>query len=144
MEVAVVGADGRLVFTSLVRPTRSPSSFARRVHGLDDVSLREAPGPEIVLAELTPLLEGRLVYAFGAPFDRRTLALAYERHGLTPPRCRWSCVHELYMQTRGFSASLRTACEIEAIPVPRGPHRAPIDAVLAWKLLTSLQSLSDN
>lgn len=144
MEVAVVGADGRLVFASLVRPTRPPSALARRVHGLDDARLREAPEPGTVLSKLTPLLQGRLVYTFGAAFDRRTLDLTYERQNLAPPRCRWSCLHELYVQVRGFSASLRTACEIESIPIPSGPHRAPIDADLAWRLLRKLQPLSDN
>jgi DNA polymerase III epsilon subunit-like protein len=144
VEVAVVGADGRLVFASLVRPTRPPSALARRVHGLDDERLREAPEPGTVLAKLTPLLQGRLVYTFGAAFDRRTLDLTYQRQGLATPRCRWSCLRELYVQIRGFSASLRTACEIEAIPVPSGPHRASIDAGLAWQLLKKLCTLSDN
>jgi len=139
--VAVVGEDGRLVFGSLVRPARPPSIFARRVHGLGDERLREAPEPGIVLAKLTPFLEGRLVYAFGASFDRRTLELAYQRQGLSPPRCRWICLHDLYIRTRGFSASLRTACEIESIPIPSGPHQAAIDADLAWKLLRKLRAL---
>ena len=143
VEVAVVGPDGRLIFESLVRPSRQPSAAARRVHGLDAASLRRAPNPGAALATLTPLLEGQLVYAFGATFDRRTLELTYRRQGLAVPTWRWGCVHALYAQVRGFSASLRTACEIEAIPLPRGYHRAASDAMLAWQLLERLREHSD-
>jgi DNA polymerase-3 subunit epsilon len=144
VEVAVVGADGRLIFESLVRPSGRPSRDARRVHGLDSDMLRVAPDPGIVLPRLALLLQGRLVYGFGATFDRRTLELAYQRQGLRYPGCRWSCVLDRYIQVRGFSASLRTACEIETIRFPSGPHRAAVDAILAWQLLMKLRALTDS
>lgn len=139
VQVAVVDARGRLLFESLIRPTQPCEPAARRIHGLADELLRSAPAPAAVLPTLTPLLDGKTVYAYGATFDRNTLLWAYRRARLSFPASTWLCVHDLYSETRGFSAPLRTVCEIEGIATPDGPHSAPEDARLTWKILQAVK-----
>lgn len=140
VQVAVVDRLGRLVFESLLRPSHPCEPAARRIHGLADEILRSAPAPAAVLATLAPLITGKTVYAYGADFDRNTLLWAYRRARLPFPSSTWWCVRDRYTETRGFPAPLRTACEIEGIPIPSGPHSAPFDARLAWELLQTVRA----
>jgi DNA polymerase-3 subunit epsilon len=138
IEVAVVDPSGRLAFGSRIRPENPPEPEAVRIHGLDRAALASAPSFPEVLPFLLEQLRGNTLLAYNAPFDRLSLQLTARRHGIELPPLIWKCLLERYVRLRGFRASLRTACEMEGLSVPSGPHRATTDAHLAWRLVRAL------
>lgn len=138
IEVAVIEPSGRLAFSSTIRPHDPPEPDAVRVHGLDEQALAAAPDFPGVLPSLLRHLEGRSLLAYNAQFDRLSLQLTARRHRIELPLLTWDCLLRRYAELRGFRTSLRTACEVEGIPIPAGPHRAAVDARLAWTLTQAL------
>lgn len=136
IEVSVVDADGQTVFDSLVRPVGPIPSAARRVHGISEDHVRDAPGWSAVHAELCRILEGRVVVVYNAAFDRRLITQCAQRHGLRPPPVDWQCAMLQYAalkQVPGrYPGTLRwhkleqAAASFGASP---GGHRARADAL---------------
>jgi DNA polymerase III epsilon subunit-like protein len=137
VEVAVVGPGGDLVFESLVRPEIEIEPGAVRLHGLDAAALAAAPSFAQIHPELSSAVDGRVVIAYWAVFDRTILERACESAGLPALACQWECAHERYAVWRGFSASLGTACEVEGIAATCR-HRAATDAWLVWALIARM------
>lgn len=101
VQVALVSAAGEELLNTLVRPTRPIPPDAVRIHGIQDVHVLAAPTGAEVLSTLEPLLQGRLVCAYNAPFDLRLLrqtARAW-RARFVPPRA--ECVMRLYAEFAG-------------------------------------------
>src|SRR5436190_10777279 len=98
-----------------------------------------APGPAEVLARLAELLEGRVLVAHNAPFDRRVLRQAFERCGLDWPDPPTLCTVALarrfapLARRRGL-ASLAAALGIEVDEV----HRALPDALTCARVFCAL------
>ncbi len=135
--MAVVGSGGDLVFESLVRPECEIEPGAVRLHGLDATALTAAPSFSQVYPDLRRALNGRMVVAYWAVFDRAVLKRACESACLPLFAFDWECAYERYAGWRGFSASLGTACEIEGIAAA-GRHRAATDARLVWELIVRM------
>jgi DNA polymerase-3 subunit epsilon len=132
--VAVVGSAGDVLLDVTVRPKRGIPAEARRVHGLGDADVADAPDLALVHPELCRIARDRTVVAFNAEFDRTVLEGESRRLGLPPVAARWECALQRYAEWRGFRASLATICEIEGIPMSER-HRARKDAELTWLLV---------
>jgi DNA polymerase III subunit epsilon len=72
-------------FAALVAVRRPLSAGAERLTGISQAMLDAADPPERVLPSLARRLEGRVLVAHGAAFDRRVLRQAFERDGLSWP-----------------------------------------------------------
>ncbi len=68
-------------YESLVRVERPLSRGIERFTGITQSMLDAAPAPEDVLPALARMLEGRVLVAHSASFDRRVLRQAFERAG---------------------------------------------------------------
>ena len=143
IEVAVIEPSGEIAFCSTIRPHRPPEPDAVRVHGLDGAALAAAPTFTTVFPALLEHLERHNLLAYNAPFDRVSLQLTAQHNGIELPPLAWDCLLQRYAELRGFRTSLRAACELEGISIPPGPHRATVDAHLAWKLLRALATPTD-
>lgn len=137
VEITVLGADGSLLFTSLVRPEGDVEPEAVALHGLDAEALATAPSFVDVEPALRGAIEGKRVIAYNAAFDRRVLLGASQRARQPEIRARWQCALDRYEQRRGLRASLRDACALEGIDV-MDTHRAEADARLLLDLLRRL------
>ena len=69
---------------TLVDPAREIPIAATRVHGIDKTMLAGAPTEPETLARLRPLLDGAVMVAHNAPFDRGFIDDASTRHGHPP------------------------------------------------------------
>ena len=83
--VLVGGGELHETFDSLVRPGRPLSRGIQRFTGITQGMVDGAPPPEEVLPEVARLLEGRVLVAHNASFDRRVLRQAFERVGIDWP-----------------------------------------------------------
>lgn len=93
IEVAIVDLPlGEAILNTLVRPQGSIPLEATRVHGLRDADVADAPTLLEVWPQLTAALDGALVLAYNAPFDRQMLCQSAARYGLALPKASWEDV----------------------------------------------------
>jgi DNA polymerase III subunit epsilon len=84
--VLVGGAELHETWASLVRPRMPLARGIQRFTGITQAMASSAPEPEEVLPRIAELLQGRVLVAHNAQFDRRCLRQAFERVGLKWPR----------------------------------------------------------
>src|SRR5581483_1319036 len=96
-------------------------------------------GPDAVLPQLAQRLEGRVMVAHNAPFDRRVLRQAFERIGLEWPNPPVICTAQLARQLLPLQRhrGLKTLAEALNIEVQES-HRALPDAETCARVLCAL------
>lgn len=141
IEVAVVTLDGTPLFSSLVRPMSAVPRSAARIHGLTTDALTDAPVWDDVWSDLEPLLCGKLLIAYNAPFDRRMVDLMCACYRLPRPAyLHWRCAMR-YMRERGGwkrAPTLTEACR--RYDITPGTHRALSDARATAALLRRMKA----
>ena len=137
--VLVGGGELHDTFDSVVRTERPLSRGIQRFTGITQAMIDAAPEPREVLAELSDLLDGRVLVAHSARFDRRVLRQAFERAGLDWPSPPVLCTVQLarrfapLARKRGL-ASLADSLGIEVCEV----HRALPDALTCARVFCAL------
>jgi DNA polymerase-3 subunit epsilon len=137
--VLVGGGELHETFDSIVRVERPLTRGIQRFTGITQGMVDGAPPPEEVLPEIGDLLEGRVLIAHSARFDRRVLRLAFERAGLVWPKPPVLCTVQLarrfapLVRRRGL-ASLADSLGIEVQEV----HRALPDALTCARVFCAL------
>jgi DNA polymerase III subunit epsilon len=137
--VLVGGGELHDTFDSLVRTERPLSRGIQRFTGITQAMVDTAPSPREVLEELRELLDGRVMVAHSARFDRRVLREAFERVGLDWPKPPVLCTVQLARRYAPLSqkralAPLADSLGIEVEEV----HRALPDALTCARVLTAL------
>jgi DNA polymerase-3 subunit epsilon len=137
--VLVGGGELHDRWSSLVRPSAPLRRGIQRFTGISQAMVDEAPWPEDVLPRLAAQLEGRVMVAHNAPFDRRVLRQAFARVGLDWPRPPVICTAALartmlpLQRERGLG-KLADALGIDV----RQAHRALADAETCARVLCAL------
>src|SRR4051795_5512494 len=121
-------------------PVRTPLSRGiQRFTGITQQMVDEAPPAEVTLPELAEQLDGRVLVAHSAAFDRRVLAQAFSRAGLAwadpPTLCTVALARQLHPLAR--QRKLRPLAESLGIDVEVS-HRALADAETAARVLCAL------
>jgi DNA polymerase III subunit epsilon len=137
--VLVGGGELHETFDSLVQVERPLSRGIQRFTGITQGMVDGAPPAAEVLPDVAELLEGRVLIAHNARFDRRVLRLAFERAELSWPRPPVLCTVQLarrfapLVSRRGL-ASLADALGIDVDEV----HRALPDALTCARVFCAL------
>jgi ATP-dependent DNA helicase DinG len=87
IQVGLVLIDGNTIsgrYATFVKPDRPIPPFITELTGISDDMVAGAPGIEDVLAEMLPLLDGRVLVAHNAGFDLMFLQFAREKCGYMP------------------------------------------------------------
>ena len=137
--VLVGGGELHETFDSLVAVERPLSRGIQRFTGITQGMVDGAPPAAEVLPDVAELLEGRVLIAHNARFDRGVLRLAFERAGLHWPTPPVLCTVQLARRfaplvTRRGLASLADALGIEV----REVHRALPDALTCARVFCAL------
>jgi DNA polymerase-3 subunit epsilon len=137
--VLVGGGELHDTFDSLVRTERPLSRGIQRFTGITQAMVDAAPEPREVLEELADLLDGRVLIAHSARFDRRVLRQAFERCGLDWPSPPVLCTVQLGrrfapLARRRALAPLADSLGIEVTEV----HRALPDALTCARVFCAL------
>src|SRR5579862_4870464 len=93
--VLVGGGELHDRWSSLVRTNMPLGRGIQRFTGITQEQVDHAPGPEAVLPSLALMLQGRVMVAHNAPFDRRVLRQAFDRVGLDWPNPPVLCTAQL-------------------------------------------------
>jgi DNA polymerase-3 subunit epsilon len=137
--VLVGGGELHDRWSSLVRCNRPLGRGIQRFTGITQEMMAEAPGLEEVLPPLRELLQGRILVAHNAPFDRRVLRRGFELIGLEWPNppvlCTAALARKLLpLQNRRGLGVLAGALGIEVGTA----HRALADAETCARVLCAL------
>ncbi len=126
-------------WSSLVRVNAPLGRGIQRFTGITQAMVDGAPGGEVVLPQLAARLEGRVLVAHNAAFDRRVLRQAFDRAGLDWPDPPVLCTvalarRMLPLQRRRALGELAAALGIDVA----GAHRALVDAETCGRVLCAL------
>ncbi|MEO8588063.1 MAG: 3'-5' exonuclease [Flavobacteriales bacterium] len=141
MEVAVLALNGtqeRLRWDSLVNPRTPVPPFIRKLTGIHDRMLRDAPTFVEVVRTLETLTQDRVLVAHNVRFDMTALAHEFARTGLVFERstlCTERLARRLVPGCEHFN--LGSLCRHFGIPFTAA-HRALNDAEATATLLTKL------
>lgn len=146
VEIGAVRAVGDQIveeLSLLVRPDVPMSSDARRMTGLDDAALADAPGFAEVAPAITRLLDGALLVGHRVDFDHAFLVEALRRLGQPPPAPPAFDTLEMARNLLSLrSHSLASVCEMLGVERPVA-HRALPDARATWEVFRRLVGLVD-
>ena len=137
--VLVGGGELHEELESLVRVERPLSRGIERFTGITQAMVDDAPPPAEVLPRLAEMLDGRILVAHNAQFDRRVLQQAFERCDLKWPNPPVLCTVSMARRfaplagQRGL-AKLAGSLGIEV----EGVHRALVDARTCARIFCAL------
>jgi DNA polymerase-3 subunit epsilon len=137
--VLVGGGELHEEWGSLVGVAAPLSRGIQRFTGISQAMIDAAPPPDAVLPELAARMQGRVLVAHSASFDRRVLEQAFERAGLEWPDPPVLCTVQLArrfapLQRRRGLATLAGALGVEIGEV----HRALPDARTCARVFCAL------
>lgn len=117
IEVAVIDAEGRVLFDSLVQPRSPIPEEVTGIHGITNEMVRDAPTWPAVLRKLEPLLKERLILIYNAAFDTRLINQTCALWGIQELQLHAECVMEAFRllqgETHWISLASATGEEIE-------------------------------
>ncbi len=137
--VLVGGGELHERFESLVRVEQPLSRGIERFTGITQAMVDSAPPPADVLPRLAELLEGRVLVAHSASFDRRVLAQAFERAGLAWPDPPSLCTVALARRFAPLARQRKLAPLAESLGIEvAAVHRALVDAETCARVFCAL------
>jgi DNA polymerase-3 subunit epsilon len=137
--VLVGGGELHERFESLVRVERPLSRGIERFTGITQAMVDAAPPPEDVLPRLKEMLDGRVLVAHSAPFDRRVLAQAFERAGIDWEEPPVLCTVAMARRFAPLARQRKLAPLAEALGIEvRAVHRALVDAETCARVFCAL------
>ena len=109
VEIAVVDANGDVLFDSLVKPVGTIDPGAAAVHKITSEMVSGAPSWAEVWPEVEKILRGRTLGIYNVDFDVRMMKQSHQQHGMpwTPPYAEAFCLMKLYAQYYGDWNSYR-------------------------------------
>src|SRR3954464_2293851 len=137
--VLVGGGELHERFESLVRTERPLSRGIERFTGITQQMVDEAPPPAEVLPRLKELVDGRVLVAHSASFDRRVLAQAYERAGIEWTEPPILCTVAMARRFAPLARQRKLPPLAQALGIEvAGVHRALIDAETCARVFCAL------
>jgi DNA polymerase-3 subunit epsilon len=138
IEIALGDTRGEIIFDTLVRPTFNPLPTPSKHKRFSREEFETAPHWPDVWQQLAPLIEGKLLIAYNAAFDRRALAATCARFRQRSEERGWRCALQLVKQALGIKKSLTLTDACARYGVEGGNHRAARDVLAVYVLLRAV------
>jgi DNA polymerase-3 subunit epsilon len=140
IELAFGTIDGEIVYETLVQPVFNALPPLSKHHRFERSELMDAPCWKDVWPEVSSIIDGRLLVAYNAAFDRRAFAAECSRYHQSSGERGWRCAMQLVKRTLGTrrSPTLSEACAFYGLE--GGNHRAARDVQATCQLLKTLAS----
>ncbi|HEV2915666.1 MAG TPA: 3'-5' exonuclease [Pyrinomonadaceae bacterium] len=141
IEIAFGNTEGEIVYESLVQPVFNALPPPSKHHRFSREELRDAPLWKDIWPQVSALIDGRLLVAYNAAFDRRAFAAECSRYHQSSTERGWRCAMQLVKKTVGCrrSPTLSEACAFYGLE--GGNHRAARDVQATCQLLKALAAL---
>ena len=96
VSIAMINNEGRVVLAGLVNPGRPIPAEARKVHGIEDHMVKDAPPFKVIGNLIAGTMEGKRVVCYNAGFDVHLLVTLFQRYGIDIPEFEAECAMEAY------------------------------------------------
>lgn len=145
IDLAVLAFDGTVLYQTLVCPLTTIPPEATAVHGIGERDVAKAPLLDEVWDRLAAVLDGKLVVAWNASFDRGMLDRNRPRRCAPLPVAGWNCAMLRYGAFDGTPGryagefkwwKLQDACA--ALGIDPGGHRAAADAEATRRVVLAM------
>ncbi|MBA2505553.1 MAG: 3'-5' exoribonuclease [Thermoleophilaceae bacterium] len=137
--VLVGGGELHEEWESLVRTARPLGRGIQRFTGISQGMVDAAPEPRVVLEQLAARMEGRVLVAHSASFDKRVLHQAFERAGVSWPDPDVLCTVALARRFAPLARQRKLAPLAGALGIDvEGTHRALVDARTCARVFCAL------
>jgi DNA polymerase-3 subunit epsilon len=137
--VLVGGGELHDRWESLVRTIMPLRRGIQRLTGITQAMVDAAPAPESILPTIAGQMQGRVLVAHNAPFDRRVLRQAFERVGIEWPSPPVLCTAALARAVLPLQRERRLTALAEALGIEvEIAHRALADAETCARVLCAL------
>ena len=73
VEISILDHDGRVLLSSLVKPSSAIPLAAQKIHGITNEMVSNAPSWPVLWPSIRNFLFGRIIAAYNAPFDLRMM-----------------------------------------------------------------------
>ena len=128
VQVAALGPDGIALINTLVQPRRWIPTEAIAIHGITNAMVASAPRFSEIRPRLLDVLQGRLLIAYNAAFDRRLVRQTALLHRVSDVPAAWECAMEQYSRFVGQWSNRHGSYRWVPLPRPEAPpgyqHRA--------------------
>ncbi len=138
IEIAAANVEGEIVYHSLVRPVYNALPPLSKHRRFDRDELAVAPVWTDIWAELSALIDNKLLVAYNAAFDRRALAATCSRYHQQTRERGWRCALQLVRRTLGTKKNLTLDAACAHFNLEGGTHRAVADVLATQRLLKAL------
>ena len=141
IEIAFGDVSGEIVYESLVQPVFNALPPPSKHHRFTRSELKDAPFWKDIWPQVSSVIDGRLLIAYNAAFDRRAFAAECARYHLSPTERGWRCAMQLVKKMAGTkrAPTLSEACAFYGLE--GGNHRAGRDVQATCQLLKTLAAL---
>ncbi|HET9103577.1 MAG TPA: exonuclease domain-containing protein [Solirubrobacteraceae bacterium] len=137
--VLVGGGELHDRWSSLVRPSAALRRGIQRFTGISQAMVDQAPWPDAVLPALAQRLQGRVMVAHNAAFDRRVLRQAFARVGLDWPDPPVLCTAALARVMLPLQRERKLTVLADALSIEVAvAHRALADAETCGRVFCAL------
>ena len=138
VELAICDFDGRLLFDSLVRPVYGWPPRSTKAQRFERTEFDEAPAWSEVWPNVAALIDNKLLVAYNAAFDRRSLSAMCSRHKQRSGERGWRCAMQLVKRVAGVSKSVTLSDACALYNLEGGTHRAARDVLATHRLLVCI------
>ena len=142
VQIAVLDHAGRSLLYSMINPGVPIPPDASDVNGIRDMDVKDAPSWPQIFPQVAQCLEGKVIVAHGAAYDRAILFNESLRHGLPVLVNQWICSMRLTVRVFNLEnarVSLRNACLMAGEPVDDLIlHDGKSDSLAAMRLVAGL------
>jgi DNA polymerase III subunit epsilon len=135
IEIAIGDINGAIIYETLTQAAFNPLPKPSAHHRFVREEIEGAPAWPEVWPEIARLIEGRLLIAYNATFDRRALAATCSRYQQTTPEWGWRDAMQPVKKLLGAKKSLTLEEACAAYGLPGGTHRAADDVRATHALL---------
>jgi len=138
IEIAIADTAGNVVYDSLVQPVFNRLPPPSKHKRFDKAELASAPQWTEVWPEIQALIDGKLLIAYNASFDRRALAATCSRYRQVSTERGWRCAMHLIKKATGAKRALTLDEACARYGLCGGTHRALADVLATWRLLKAV------
>jgi DNA polymerase-3 subunit epsilon len=82
VEISIVDYDGKLLFTSLIKPRKPIPADAQRIHHISNIDVAKVQAWPIQWPNIRSFLYGRTIAAYNTPFDLRMMQQSHASYHL--------------------------------------------------------------
>lgn len=138
IELAIGDVEGEIIYETLVQPVFNALPPPSKHQRFSRAELMSAPVWKEIWPQVSAIIDGRLLIAYNAAFDRRAFAAECSRYHLASAERGWRCAMQLVKREVGTkrSPTLTEACAFYGLE--GGNHRAGRDVQATCRLLKAI------